>query len=151
MGLDMYLKKHIYIGANYDHNEVTGEISLKTKNKPIKVNLKKVSYIVEEAAYWRKSNSIHKWFVDNVQEGEDDCKEYYVSKEQLQELLDLCKKVLKNPKENQHLLPPKSGFFFGSTDNLDEYIYDLKRTIKQLKEVLKEKEGIFDYYYQSSW
>ena len=151
MGLDMYLKKYIYVGANYDHNNVTGEISLKKDDKPIKINLKRVSYIVEEVAYWRKSNSIHGWFVDNVQEGKDDCKEYYVSKEKLQELLDLCKKVLKNPRQHQHLIQPRSGFFFGSTDNIDDYVYDLKKTVNQLEEVLKEKEGIFDYYYQSSW
>ena len=24
-------------------------------------------------AYWRKANQIHAWFVDNVQQGNDDC------------------------------------------------------------------------------
>ena len=37
----------------------------------------------EEVGYWRKANQIHKWFVDNVQDGVDDCGEYKVTKEQL--------------------------------------------------------------------
>ncbi len=100
MGLDQYLSKKIYIGANYEHNNVQGTIEL-TKgqgNKPVKVDLKKVSYIIEEAAYWRKSNQIHQWFVQNVQDGNDDCKDYYVSREQLKELVELCKTVLQTAK-----------------------------------------------------
>lgn len=41
-------------------------------------------------AYWRKANAIHKWFVDNVQNGVDDCRYAYVEREQLIELRDLC-------------------------------------------------------------
>ena len=44
-----------------------------------------------EVMYWRKANAIHKWFVDNVQGGEDDCREYPVSNDQLIELRDTCK------------------------------------------------------------
>lgn len=29
--------------------------------------------IWKEIGYWRKANHIHKWFVDCVQDGEDDC------------------------------------------------------------------------------
>lgn len=44
--------------------------------------------------YWRKANQIHKWFVENVQDGEDDCKEYYVSREQLEKLREDCQTVI---------------------------------------------------------
>lgn len=100
MGLDQYLSKKIYIGANYEHNNVKGTIELTRgrDNKPVKVDLKKVTYITEKVAYWRKANQIHKWFVDNVQDGNDDCKDYYVSREQLKELVDLCKTVLSTAK-----------------------------------------------------
>ena len=77
MGLDSYLKKRIYIGAEYEHRKVKGSINLTAENKPIKVDLKKVTEIIESVGYWRKANHIHKWFVDNVQNGEDDCKEYH--------------------------------------------------------------------------
>ena len=46
--------------------------------------------IAEDIGYWRKANAIHKWFVDNVQNGEDDCDYYEVNKEQLEELLSIC-------------------------------------------------------------
>lgn len=46
--------------------------------------------IEEQVAYWRKANQIHNWFVENVQEGVDDCGAYEVSKEQLEDLLDIC-------------------------------------------------------------
>ena len=49
--------------------------------------------ICEDVGYWRKANHIHKWFVDNVQDGEDDCGNYEVSQEQLEELLDICKLI----------------------------------------------------------
>ena len=91
----MYLTKRIYLGANYKHNNVKGVITI-TKgedNKPVKVDLSKVSYIEEEVAYWRKANHIHKWFVDNIQEGIDDCRDHYVSREDIQKLVDLCKQV----------------------------------------------------------
>lgn len=51
-----------------------------------------------EVGYWRKANAIHKWFVDNVQDGIDDCAYYEVSKEQLEELLDICKTIKKSSK-----------------------------------------------------
>lgn len=44
--------------------------------------------------YWRKANAIHKWFVDNVQNGEDDCGLYEVEWEQLVELRDICKRIV---------------------------------------------------------
>lgn len=43
---------------------------------------------------WRKANHIHQWFVDNVQDGNDDCGMYEVTKEQLEVLLWTCKAVL---------------------------------------------------------
>lgn len=51
-----------------------------------------------QCAYWRKANAIHKWFVDNVQEGRDDCGSYDVEVEQLRELLDAVNKVLASTK-----------------------------------------------------
>lgn len=51
--------------------------------------------IKEEIGYWRKANMIHNWFVDHVQDGEDDCQYHReVTEEDLQELLDTCRTVL---------------------------------------------------------
>lgn len=51
--------------------------------------------IHEQAGYWRKANAIHSWFVEHVQDGEDDC-EYHqeVTKGVLEDLLRTCEKVL---------------------------------------------------------
>lgn len=51
-----------------------------------------------QIGYWRKANAIHRWFVENVQDGNDDCGEYEVSADQLRELLELCRKVLESAK-----------------------------------------------------
>ena len=49
--------------------------------------------IIEEVGYWRKANAIHKWFVDNIQDGKNDCDYYEVAPEQLEELLNICKLI----------------------------------------------------------
>lgn len=54
--------------------------------------------IEDDLGCWRKANHIHFWFVENVQDNEDDCGYYEVTKEKLIELRDLCKKVLKKVK-----------------------------------------------------
>lgn len=55
--------------------------------------------IMEQVAYWRKANAIHRWFVDNVQDGEDDCNYHdEVIKENLEDLLYACNLVLNNSK-----------------------------------------------------
>lgn len=147
----MYLNKKIYVGANYAHNEVTGEINLKRRNKPVKVQLKRISEIVENVAYWRKSNAIHKWFVDNVQKGEDDCGEYYVSEEQMKALIAACKTVLSDHSKAHDVLPTRSGFFFGGTDYDEWYFKGLEQTIEQLEPLLAKEEQNGGYYYSSSW
>jgi hypothetical protein len=102
-----------------------------------------------EIGYWRKANAIHKWFVDNTQNGEDKCETSNVSLEQIVTLLNICKKVLKDPEKNSFMLEPLPGFFFG-TYNIDEnYVYNIKQTIKILKKCLKYPESKFTY--EASW
>lgn len=51
--------------------------------------------ISEPVGYWRNANAIHFWFVENVQDGEDDCDIHReVTKEDLEELRDLCIEVV---------------------------------------------------------
>lgn len=104
-----------------------------------------------QVAYWRKSNQIHKWFVDHVQNGVDDCKEYRVTREQLQLLVDNCKLVLMQKEEAPNLLPPQEGFFFGSYGYDEFYWQDIQDTIDQLEKVLNEYPEDWNFTYQSSW
>lgn len=153
MGLDMYLDRQVYIGAEFDFNKVTGIIDIKKgeNQTPIPINFNKVKYITEEVMYWRKANHIHHWFVEHVQDGIDDCKRYYVSREELNELVKTCKKVLRNHALADELLPTSSGFFFGGTE-YDEYYFDaLKDTIRNIEPLVKDKNLRGDFYYQASW
>lgn len=152
MGLDMYLNKNIYIGANYEHRNVKGtiEITEGDDNRPININLSKVTSITERAAYWRKSNQIHRWFVEKVQNGVDDCGNYYVSKEQLRELVNTCEAVLADKGKASDLLPSQAGFFFGGTEYDDYFFQYVQNTIDQIKPLLDDT-GRGDYEYTSSW
>ena len=58
----------------------------------------RISNIIEEVGYWRKANAIHNWFVQNVQDGKDECQESYVDSSKLQELYDACVLVRDNTK-----------------------------------------------------
>lgn len=101
-------------------------------------------------AYWRKANQVHAWFVKNVQGGNDNCGEYYVSQDKLKELRDLCQKALDNRDPN--LLPPQDGFFFGGTDIDEWYWQDLKNTIAQLDRVFALPQlSDLSFSYNSSW
>lgn len=102
MGLDQYLEAEVYIHRPSDWmNEEerlklipTWEkiVSILPETPPQEAYGVKVSYTV---AYWRKANAIHKWFVDNVQNGIDECQRSYVSNEKLNELLSVCHQVIK--------------------------------------------------------
>ncbi len=93
MGLDMYLEKRTYIAAQYEHRNASVKIEAKVGDKTYSFDPAKVSEVIESVGYWRKANQIHKWFVDNTQDGEDRNGDSEVSREQLKELLALCRKV----------------------------------------------------------
>ncbi len=149
MGLDMYLNKRTYV-QHWEHNgDDNYEVTVTKGGQPTKIDPKKVKYIIEEAGYWRKQNQIHNWFVQNVQEGIDNCGEYYVSKEDLETLLNLCEKVKADNSLAESLLPSASGFFFGGTEYDEWYFNGIDNTIEILKEALEDERG--EYYYSSSW
>lgn len=89
----MYLTKKTYVGAEYEHRKVSGKCEIKVGDNPLPINFKRITYIEERVGYWRKANQIHKWFVDNIQGGNDDCGEYDLSKEKAIELLNICKEI----------------------------------------------------------
>ena len=113
---------------------------------------------------WRKANAIHKFFVDEVQKGNDNCERHYVPRKTLQELLDRITTILdiKTPvareMKAEELLPTDiEGCFFGTKEYDDWYYKYLKNTKKTLEKVFEYEENAeagkcFDnFYYQSSW
>ena len=152
MGLDMYLYKKNYIwSGEWVNPEAKQEVIVKTGGEVDKhIKPERVKYVVEEVAYWRKANSIHKWFVDNCQDGVDDCRNAYVDREKLEELLELCKQVKADPDKAEELLPTQSGFFFGSTGYDEWYFEDINNTIEMLEGILSDETGD-EFEYHSSW
>jgi hypothetical protein len=150
MGLDMYLDKRTYV-KQWDHIDETKQYKVEVTfgGEPTNIDPKKVKYIIEEAGYWRKANAIHKWFVDNCQDGVDDCRDAYVGFNDLQALLDLCRIVIIDKSKAEQLLPSTSGFFFGNTEYDEWYYNDIQNTIEILEKALEDKDG--EYYYSSSW
>lgn len=153
MGLDMYLNKRIFIGGHYEHRHATGELNITVEGESLKLPAKKINDITQQVAYWRKANAIHKWFVDKIQGGNDDCGTYAVDISQLQELRDLCIEVKRTRDKSK--LPPCEGFFFGPTDDDKYYFEDIEDTIRLLSFVDKpeklSRKFYVDYEYRSSW
>ena len=183
MGLDMYLEASYSIrayrrptDADYEAmregKEVKVEKSRELENAinaigfqdaPIDHAYNHFQYVFPIIT-WRKANAIHKFFVDEVQEGNDNCERHYVAREKLQELLDRITTILdiKTPvareMKAEELLPTDiEGCFFGSKEYDDWYYENLEDTKKTLEKVFEYEEKAsagrcFDnFYYQSSW
>jgi hypothetical protein len=151
MGLDMYLMAKRYISP---YDPADAELTKLAKEINFGDGTMDVREVTFEAMYWRKANAIHRWFVDNIQDGVDNCAEYYVDIKYLTELRDLCKKVLEDPEKAMELLPPKSGFFFGSTVIDEFFIDDLTNTVERFDYLLdlpEVKNHNISFYYSSSW
>lgn len=135
----------------------------------------------DETGYWRKANHIHKWFVENAQNGVDDCGVYPVTKNQLRELYELCKKVKEacplidgiinngysyangvktyntepgKVLENPQVaaeLLPTREGFFFGSTDYDEYYMIDIEKTIDIIEPLLEEGEQDTFYYQSSW
>ena len=148
MGLDQTLYAKKYVGQY-------GKVKIAITGDP-SVHNDRIVYLTEEVMDWRKANAIHKWFVDNVQDGNDDCKTYYVSRDKLKELLRLCKLIGDKScqcmsQKPEDVLPTQGGFFFGDTAYDKWYFDDIKRTINSLERALKEYDDDWDFEYSASW
>lgn len=183
MGLDMYLYRKTYVQRR-DHikPEKQFSVSVQRGGKPFGgIDSGKVCYVTEQVGYWRKANAIHRWFVDNVQEGVDDCREAYVSREQLTELRDLCIHVLKAIElkagkvhngtkykdgvktqiyEDGEVivdsriaedLLPTASGFFFGSKDYDQWYITDLRETVEIIEPLLIGEESGDFYYHSSW
>lgn len=148
MGLDMYLTRKVYV-KNWDHMSPAERTVITAKRGDDDIATEGIAYLVYEVGYWRKANQIHAWFVDNVQDGKDDCATYHVSADYLQRLLDVVADTLLEPNKAPELLPTREGFFFGSADYDESYFDDLRLTKSILEAALQDDSG--DYEYHSSW
>lgn len=148
MGLDMTLKMQLWGGfdlSDRDKQNVLLAVGLTDFN---------VSLVEVELGTWRNAIHIHRWFVNNVQGGVDDCEEYLVTHTKLKELLRDCKRVKEDNSLSMRLLPVKKRVLYGdSYDESDELYYEeIDRTIKIIEKILSKinvKDRII--LYESSW
>lgn len=150
----MYLSaKKYYSGAEWRPEENRKEFQELLKKsgiaKYVKTDFPSIQLEVS-IGYWRKANSIHQWFVDNCQNGEDDCRYAYVGREKLEELKALCQKVLLQPAVADEELPTQQGFFFGSYEYDEYYFEEIKQTVSIIDNCLAMPND-WEFYYHSSW
>jgi len=154
MGLDMYLSaKKYYSGGKWQPESTRKDFQelLEKSNiaKHVLTDFQSVQLEVS-IGYWRKANAVHQWFVDNCQDGVDDCRYAYVPREKLEELKALCEKVVLQPAVADEELPVQQGFFFGSYE-YDEWYFDgIKQTIEIIDNCLQIPDE-WEFYYHSSW
>lgn len=97
----------------------------------------------EEVGYWRKANQIHKWFVDNVQNGIDNGDRYKVTREQLEDLLYLCKEV------KEKAILEEGEVYCGTTysknqEPVKQYCKGkIIKNVEEISELLPTQEGFF--------
>lgn len=146
----MYLEAEHYV-SEYEEagKELAGAIQRHISNglnkfKPINVTFR--------LAYWRKANAIHRWFVENVQDGLDECQSSYVPLEALQKLKEICEKVLNNNELAAELLPTAEGFFFGDTRYNEWYFEDVEKTLNITNDILSDP-NVKNWWitYRASW
>ena len=110
----------------------------------------------EEVAYWRKANAIHGWFERKLGDGEPlrNCGDYHVTKEDLEELQDLCKQVLAKTKTASGKV--QNGSRYNHETNEWDPIYEDGKTVvnpEVAEELLPSQAGFFfgstnyDQYY----
>jgi len=161
MGLDMYLYVDEYVSRkHWDKRDDNGEAVNNPQFETIASVLQSTKHIQEDSwtgltiqvpvGYWRKANAIHGWIVNTCADGVDECQEIGLSRSDLEALLVNCKRVLDDNRLADDLLPPQSGFFFGSTEVDEYYIYDLKYTVELLEGLLKD-ETLDWFIYRASW
>lgn len=174
----MFLNKRQYVGNKWKDKK--DRVEVVDKSGKLKVKPERLQYVIEEVGYWRKANAIHQWFVTNVQDGKDDCKEYDVSREQLEELLEVVNKVLASTKlvkgkvhngtvhsngKTRELyedgkivkdasvaeeLLPAQSGFFFGSTDYDQYYIQDLEYTKGILTEVLAEEGK-DFTYQSSW
>jgi len=149
MGLDMYLSRKIQMPQTEVNIPDAPTKDLMMAGSILFTD--PVVYVTQLVMYWRKDNHIHNWFVENVQDDQDDCKDYYCSIDHLKHLLSLINTVLNTPYVASEVLPTKEGFFFGGTEYDQYYFESLKTTKAGLELIIEAHQPNYTYEYSSSW
>lgn len=100
--------------------------------------------------YWRKTNSVHNFFVNNAQGGKDECQYTEVPAGLLEDLIARAAAITEDHSLTD-LLESRGGFFFGSTDYDEWYFEDMEKTARDLPVWIDKAPEGATFGYQSSW
>ena len=98
-------------------------------------------YYLQYDAYFRKVNFLFAYYENKGKMVE----QYYAftDKEDIDDIISRCERVLADHSLANELLPTQSGFFFGGTDYDDYYFSDVKDCLNQMKKYRKLlKDGV---------
>lgn len=196
MGLDMYLfrmrkqknknfNQVMELKEKMNDEKLTSEEREEISPYIFHIDMEVINYsyddLLKEVYYWRKANAIHKWFVENVQDDEDDCGYYRVTENDLEKLIKDLQEVYISLKDKETIdiektyeynnekyivklykkedtevadcvLPTQEGFFFGDTSYNNYYFEMVEQTLNDLR-ILKNSFDFDNNYlvYSSSW
>lgn len=160
MGLDMYLYVEKWVPfrswdkEGKDNEKFDKLVELVDLSDVVNKESGCVSvYVKVEVGYWRKANAIHQYFVSKCANGVDECQEIEIYRDTLVALKDICGQLslTKDVEQAKKLLPPQSGFFFGSTEIDERYFNDVEYTYELLNKVLEKIPEDYDFIYRASW
>jgi hypothetical protein len=98
----------------------------------------------KELMYWRKANQIHNWFVQNCQNGVDDCEQYPITVADLKKLKALCEKILTMTEVKQELRPTyPNGWFSEPVHVMKDVRLLTEEGVKFASEHLPSRSGFF--------
>ena len=103
-----------------------------------------------DLVYWRKANQIREWFVNNLENFQDEG-ETEVTEQNIRDLLEVCKEVQANHDKASELLPVSEGFFFGSDEYDEWYFEQINETIEELEQVLENTDWDNEEIFYWEW
>ena len=141
MGLDMFLYDVTDVGPDRDAwPESVWDGIYERGDKSVRV------------AKWRKFNALHRWFVEKIQDGVDECAmSRRIAHHELEDLLAALKAIAAEPSEGPLRLPVQPGFFFGPTEYGTWYEEEVRDAIPVIENAIKLTEAGRDLRYLSSW
>lgn len=103
-----------------------------------------------EICYWRKVNSLHRYFCENGREIQKGII-YEISYETIRELYITTAQVVAWQEKAPELLPTQEGFFFGCTAYDECYFWDIQRAHKTMEEIVTKYTVDDKFIYYASW
>lgn len=148
MGLDMYLEAKLHLPPyNTELAPVRQAIGQAigytppTEKPDNDATLMEITGVTVRVGYWRKFDPLHRWFVNHVQEGHDDCRSAYVPPDILAELEEQLDQASDDPGSEHFVSEGDEPMTEG----------DIDCTQRILVQAKKLQERGWDIYYRASW